>query len=227
MWQHYPHLVPTYQGYKQRVQKSDLLRYALLEHFGGVYFDLDVTCLKSLDELRHVPFLSPGAHPAGVNNAFILSRPGHPFWASVLAAVKSKDLYWGLPYVENMFSIGCMFFSNRWISYTRLLARLAGNVRDEDRVYILADEDGNLAPHMLRGVVTTPLFHHGGASSWHGWDAATILFVGKHYHAVVAGAVVLALVVFAVTWRIVGASRRGSYSRLRADQTPPRKDFSV
>jgi mannosyltransferase OCH1-like enzyme len=163
--QHYPNLLPHYQGYKQSIQRANILRYALLDHAGGVYLDLDITCRQSLDNLRQLPFLTPGAYPAGVNNAFILSRPRHPFLQHLLDGVESRDLGWGMPYIENMLSTGCMFFSNRWMSYVRSLGQ---TVRQEDGVYILADEEGDPEPHMLRGAVTTPLFEHDGASSWHG-----------------------------------------------------------
>lgn len=184
MEEHYPHVWPHYQSYKQSIQRANILRYALLDHFGGVYLDLDITCLQPLDELRHLPWLTPGAYPAGVNNAFILSKPHHAFTKHLLDGVASRNLRWGMPYIENMLSTGCMYFSNRWMSYMRMLPKrmLKGEVvNDDDKLYILADERGELEPHMLRGAVTTPLFHHGGASSWHGWDAATIVLIGKHY----------------------------------------------
>ncbi|KAK3058298.1 hypothetical protein LTR09_001376 [Extremus antarcticus] len=176
---HYPEILPHYEGYKQSIQRANILRYALLDHFGGVYLDLDITCLQPLDDLRLLSFVTPGAYPAGVNNAFILSRPHHGFLQHLLDGVESRDLLWGMPYIENMLSTGCMFFSNRWMSYVRSLSAHSG---DEERVFILADQTGDIEPHMLRGKVTTPLFTHGGASSWHGWDAAAIVMIGKHYY---------------------------------------------
>lgn len=176
--QHYPKLLPHYVSYKQSIQRADILRYALLDHFGGVYLDLDITCLQPLDDLRHLPFLTPGAHPAGVNNAFILSRPHHGVLQHVLSGVASRNLPWVLPYVENMMTAGCMFFSNRWMSYVHALS---AKPVDESRVYVLANQAGNIESHMLRGAITTPLFKHGGASSWHGWDAAAFILIGKHY----------------------------------------------
>nr|POE52007.1 inositol phosphoceramide mannosyltransferase 1 [Quercus suber] len=182
MREHYPDVAPHYEGYKQSIQRANILRYALLHHYGGVYLDLDVTCLAPLDNLLHLPWLSPGAYPAGVNNAFILARPQHPFLGMILAKVPASDLKWGLPYVENMLSTGCMYFSNRWMAYMRLATfRTGAAMTEDDRLYILGDQEGNLEPHMLRGVITTPLFHHGGASSWHGWDAASIVAIGEHY----------------------------------------------
>lgn len=184
----YPAIWPHYRGYKQSIQRANILRYALLEQLGGVYLDLDVTCLEPLDNLRFLPWLTPGAHPAGVNNAFILARPKHPFLRHLLDAVPSRDLRWGMPYIENMLSTGCMYFSNRWMSYSRALQRQRHRQNSEvtishaaDEVRILADDQGRLDVHMLRGIVTTLLFKHGGASSWHEWDAAMIVMVGKHY----------------------------------------------
>ena len=182
---HYPDIWPHYRNYKQSIQRANILRYALLDHFGGVYLDLDVTCLQPLDHLRHLPWLTPGAYPAGVNNAFVLSKPNHSFARHLLNAVESHDLVWGLPYVENMLSSGCMFFSNMWMSYVQMLScksKSGAATNGRDSVFILADENGNMDPHMLRGVVTTPLFKHGGASSWHSWDAAAIVLIGKHYY---------------------------------------------
>lgn len=232
----YPEILPHYTGYKQNIQRANILRYALLHHFGGVYLDLDVTCLASLDKplaegsdrtLTHLPWITPGAYPAGVNNAFILSRPQHPFLAELLGRVPSRDLPWPMPYVENMLSTGCMYFSNVWMSYALRLEREWQNpgVRKEDRVYILADEDGNMDPHMLKGKITTPLFAHGGASSWHDWDAAMIVMIGKHYgyFAFALGSLVGMIVL--AGWKLARRNRprrksswRGAISRLSLDR---------
>lgn len=177
----YPHILPHYTSYRQTIQRTNILRYLLIHHFGGVYLDLDITCRVPLDSLLHLPWLTPAAHPAGINNAFILSRSGHPFLDKVIAAIGGQNLNWGLPYVENMLSTGCMFVSNLWMAYARK-ERLH---KYEDQVFLLADENGGLEGQMLRGKIVTPLFEHGGASSWHGWDAAAIVLVGKHYQAVV------------------------------------------
>ncbi|KAF1820650.1 glycosyltransferase family 32 protein [Dissoconium aciculare CBS 342.82] len=185
----YPALYPHYENYRQTIQRANVLRYALLHHYGGVYLDLDVACRVPLDDLlagdEFPSFLTPAAFPAGVNNAFILTRPGHPFLTKLLERLPGRDLYWGMPYVENMLSTGCMFFTNAWMAYLREKKARSGHDSisraHEDRVQVLADHDGWLESHMLRGRVVTPLFEHGGASSWHSWDAAAIVLIGKHY----------------------------------------------
>jgi mannosyltransferase OCH1-like enzyme len=205
MRDNYPTIFPHYSNYKQTIQRANILRYALLDHFGGVYIDTDVTCRRSLEPLRTIPWLTPAAHPAGVNNAFILSRPGHPFLKTLLAAVPSRDLSWGLPYIENMLSTGCMYFSNMWMSYARSIDQPGKAI---DRLYILADQQGDINAHMLRGVVTTPLFKHGGASSWHGWDAAAIVLIGKYYPIILQGCLVMSLFSIYLLWRCVGQRNR-------------------
>jgi hypothetical protein len=217
MSEYYPGIFAYYEGYRQTIQRANVLRYALLHHYGGVYLDLDVTCRVPLDDLligEHTPsFLTPAAYPAGVNNAFILTRPGHPFLTALLGRLPSRNLRWGLPYVENMLTTGCMFFTNAWMAYVRVTAARVGQdvegLGHDNRVQVLADRDNGLESHMLRGKVVTPLFEHGGASSWHGWDAAAIVFVGDHYRYFMVLGMLGSLCGFAVVLRIAASRRAG------------------
>ncbi|CEJ89794.1 hypothetical protein VHEMI05619 [[Torrubiella] hemipterigena] len=203
----YPEISPHYNGYFQNIQRANVLRYAVLHTFGGVYLDLDITCLVALEAtgLTQLPFVSPGAHPAGVNNAFILTQPGHSFLERLLSAIPRHDLAWAapmrLPYIENMLSTGCMFFSNQWIKYAERYV----SGEETESVMVLADKEGDIAPHMLRGIVQTPIMAHGGASSWHGWDAAAIVAIGKHYKSIVSlVAVGFTLAILCVLLRCLG-----------------------
>ncbi|MFF2847398.1 glycosyltransferase [Streptomyces sp. NPDC058001] len=96
--EHYPWFLPVYDGYPDPLMRADAIRYFLLDHFGGVYVDLDVECLRPVGELltgrRLVLGCEPSLHtrlPLArqramgriVGNAFIASTPGHPFWAHV------------------------------------------------------------------------------------------------------------------------------------------------
>jgi len=172
----YPSVLPHYERYAQTIQRTNILRYLLLHHYGGVYLDVDITCRVPVDTLLHMPFVTPGAHPAGINNAFILARPQHPFLQETISRIPSRDIPWPLPYVENMLTTGCMFITNSWMEYTRK----GRDLEWQDKVFVLADQHRSLESHMLRGETTTPLFKHGGASSWHSWDAELIVFVGAH-----------------------------------------------
>ncbi|KAI7336931.1 hypothetical protein KC315_g2567 [Hortaea werneckii] len=219
---HYPTIAPHYEHYAQSIQRANILRYALLDHFGGVYLDLDVSCLQPFDDLRQLPFLTPGAYPAGVNNAFILARPHHPFLTHLLEEVPRRDMKWPMPYVENMLSTGCMYFTNRWMTYVQWLNDGSKPSMSDEQVYILADTDGNIDHHMLRGKVTTPLFAHGGASSWHGWDAAAIVLIGKHYCLFLALVGLGIAMSIAIVWKLMrrnnSAERQSPSARSRGSR---------
>ena len=68
-------------------QKSDILRYEILDRFGGLYIDTDFECVKPFDILHSLfDFYTgimrdqpsgPGEKPM-INNGLIGSLPGHP-----------------------------------------------------------------------------------------------------------------------------------------------------
>ena len=95
---HYPDFLPVYEAYPLGIMRSDAGRYLLLQHFGGVYADLDTECLRAHEPLlegeRLLLPLEPGHHLQGkmvmasgrrriVGNAWMASEPGHPFWQVV------------------------------------------------------------------------------------------------------------------------------------------------
>lgn len=49
--QNYSEWYKTYQKLPVKIQKIDFFRYIAVYHYGGFYFDLDITCLKPLNTL--------------------------------------------------------------------------------------------------------------------------------------------------------------------------------
>lgn len=49
--EHLPHLLPTYNKLSHKIQQADFIRLALVYLYGGFYMDLDMYCLKPLDDL--------------------------------------------------------------------------------------------------------------------------------------------------------------------------------
>jgi inositol phosphorylceramide mannosyltransferase catalytic subunit len=43
---HYPSLLSTYDNYDVNIKRIDSARYMMLHRYGGVYMDLDITCLR-------------------------------------------------------------------------------------------------------------------------------------------------------------------------------------
>jgi hypothetical protein len=100
----YPGFLPIFRGYGTGVQRADAGRYLLLDHFGGVYSDIDTQCLvpfdRFCDEDRIVFCAEPQNHfvdvarPRGLSrlifNGTMASPKNHPFWAHLLTALEKN-----------------------------------------------------------------------------------------------------------------------------------------
>lgn len=76
-------------------KKSDVLRYEILLHFGGLYIDIDYECVQALTFLndRACSFFC-GMSNTGVveiNNGIIGCTANHPLMQSIVNSVKYKD----------------------------------------------------------------------------------------------------------------------------------------
>jgi hypothetical protein len=87
---HYAAFVPIYDQYRHRIQRVDAVRYYILHHFGGVYLDMDIECLRPIDGLVADRTLLLGAHVGGYTNAVMGSVAGHPFWPRVFALLGGR-----------------------------------------------------------------------------------------------------------------------------------------
>ncbi|KIW17129.1 hypothetical protein PV08_04320 [Exophiala spinifera] len=155
----YPELWPTWKNYRYDSQRADSLRYMVLHHYGGIFLDLDLLCLRPLTPLRAFDFVAPAAYPSGISNGFLLSRPKGPFLAEVISNLPRYDVSWfGLPHATISFSTGCHFLSTMHL-FTKT---------DRSILRILW---GPRRLHHLSGNATTPLFHHFGSSSRHSYNA--------------------------------------------------------
>lgn len=91
---HYPELLPKFDGYPYAIQRADVIRYCILHHHGGVYVDMDIECLQSIDRLvdrRQALFpLEPPEQarelkrPQVLSNAFMAAPPGHRFLRAII-----------------------------------------------------------------------------------------------------------------------------------------------
>lgn len=70
----------AYDAITNNGPKSDILRYHILNKFGGIYIDTDFECLKSFDDLSYLSFYSSAGYPSGVEiyPGLIACIPHHP-----------------------------------------------------------------------------------------------------------------------------------------------------
>jgi mannosyltransferase OCH1-like enzyme len=55
----YPQYYQTYLNLPIKIQKIDFFRYVAIYHYGGFYMDLDMSCLKSFDDLLKYDCIFP------------------------------------------------------------------------------------------------------------------------------------------------------------------------
>ena len=82
--QEFPCLLPTFDSYPYDIQRADVIRLVTLYVYGGIYLDLDIICLQSLDELLHYNMILPRTRPVGLSNDFIMAEAKHPFLLQVI-----------------------------------------------------------------------------------------------------------------------------------------------
>lgn len=83
-----------FNSIKNMGQKSDFLRYHILNQFGGVYVDTDFECLKSFNDLTYANFLVGVGYPSKVELyiGLIGSIPNYPILLRVINSINSNDI---------------------------------------------------------------------------------------------------------------------------------------
>jgi inositol phosphorylceramide mannosyltransferase catalytic subunit len=173
--QNYRWFLDTFDSYPYAIQRADAIRYFVLHHYGGVYMDLDIGCLRRLDPLLIFPVILPRTIPVGVSNDLMFAEKEHPFMAQTIHNLITFDHNWILNYPTVMFSTGPMFLSAQYGLYSSsqpLTPDLpGGEVRILPKSLYGKNARPEEAPHSF--------FSHFYGSSWHSDDAAFIGFLGK------------------------------------------------
>jgi len=169
--EYYPWFLETFDGYKYNIQRADAIRYFVLHHFGGIYIDLDIGCLRRMDPLLAYPVTLPKTIPVGVSNDLMFSAKGHPFMEQTIHNLVTFDHSWVLNYPTVMFSTGPMFLSAQYGIYTSAHSNTAS-----DDIRILPKS--LYGKNAKKGEAPHSFFSHFYGSSWHADDAAFIGFLG-------------------------------------------------
>ncbi|KAH9966079.1 nucleotide-diphospho-sugar transferase [Russula dissimulans] len=173
--QNYRWFLDTFDSYPYAIQRADAIRYFVLHHYGGVYMDLDIGCLRRLDPLLIFPVILPRTIPVGVSNDLMFAEKEHPFMAQTIHNLITFDHNWILNYPTVMFSTGPMFLSAQYGLYTSSQPltpdQPGGEVRILPKSLYGKNAKPKEAPHSF--------FSHFYGSSWHSDDAAFIGFLGK------------------------------------------------
>lgn len=157
---HYPEYMDVYNGYSHWVQRADFARYIILYHYGGIYSDIDIECIKGIRYLlktfpNHVGFVMYWTRPFGVSNDFIISKQKHPFLAEVISGLPAANRMHFIPYLKPFFTTGPIYLYGRYLA----------TIKTRD-VLILNKTDGFIS--------------HKTGAAWHGLDGQIIWWIYIH-----------------------------------------------
>lgn len=155
----YPWFLGTFDAYPYAIQRVDAARYLILHHYGGVYLDLDITCLRSIEPILHSMAVSnktcliPMTWPVGFSNDIMIATRSHPFINELVESlVKNNGRWYGSEYLTILGTTGPLF-----------LSKVYQNAPKE-----CSEQVGILHPNVYEARRKPYFFRHLRGSSWHG-----------------------------------------------------------
>lgn len=110
-----------FNSIKNMGQKSDYLRYHILNQFGGVYADTDFECLKPFDPLLYLDFFVGVGYPSDVELYIGLmgSIPGHPILQQIVHSLHHWSNLDGDKWQNVFNTTGTYFFTRNFFAIVR------------------------------------------------------------------------------------------------------------
>ena len=181
--EHYDWFLPVFDGYPYPIQRADAIRYFVLHHYGGIYMDLDIGCLRRFDPLLRFEVILPKTIPVGVSNDVMLSAKGHPFMDQLIHNLVTFNHQYLTNYPTVMFSTGPMFVSASYGLYVDVHGpAFPSTPKQPDAGF----KGVRVLPKSLYGKNVKPadapdaFFSHFYGSSWHANDAGFLIFLRDH-----------------------------------------------
>lgn len=98
---HYNWFLKTYNNYDYNIQRSDTARHIILHHHGGLYCDIDIECIRSVNDMFKtspdcllfgenpensimIEGNNPGGSPGIVTNSIYYAKKQNPFMLKCL-----------------------------------------------------------------------------------------------------------------------------------------------
>ena len=174
-----PDLLELYRRYPYWVQRADAARYLILYEHGGVYSDFDVACVRAVDPFLEAEVVLAPTEPLGVSNDLMMARPAHPLFRAALDELPRSFAAWHRPWIPPHFRVICGTGS---LHLTRVVRRR----RTEPGLRLLT------AAEYGHGDEALAVVRHLPGNSWAGWDTHALLFLERHWKALLAGVAALA-----------------------------------
>lgn len=148
-------------GIELYVQLADVIGYALVEKFGGAYFNCDMQPVRPLGMLPHLAWASLENNEDGriVNAAIGAQEPHNPFWRAVLERLPRR--YFANPTAEMVETTGPVLLTDVAHEFPSLLHVFGTRSFNPVHWKQIAD-GGDASPWLDQLPVETIAVHHWG-----------------------------------------------------------------
>jgi mannosyltransferase OCH1-like enzyme len=190
---HYPDFLSIFDSYPHNIQRADAIRYFLLKDFGGVYCDLDIEVLGSLnpffDHAEGDVFLVQSGNVPVYTNCFMAGKPGAAFWNEVIERLKKPQIPWFAvsKHFMVMYSTGPLMVNSVAKQTSCIISLLPKNVF---MAYSVADDTSIIKPGAL--------LRNMNEGSWNSWDSLLLNFLFRYGISIVIFFIVIGLLTFYV-----------------------------
>lgn len=164
---HFPDFLDTYDSLEYPIMRADLIRYAFLYIYGGVYMDMDIELVKPLDDLFQdggdIYVVESGNTGSIYTNSFLASKPGCKIWLDCLNEIKKPYPYWAYgKHLKTMIKAGPLMLSRviKKNKYNYHISKLPKKL-------LMPCSVCDVKPCTKPGAYTKAL----EGSSWCGWDS--------------------------------------------------------
>ena len=117
LFKKYPKYQKIYNSLPMTIQKIDVAKYMIMYHYGGVYVDMDMDCIKNIRELINPDdeiIVSNMDTNVIYSNGIFFSSPKNNFWTDMMLSISNLDKYWKdyFPTLYIQITVGNVFFTN-------------------------------------------------------------------------------------------------------------------
>jgi mannosyltransferase OCH1-like enzyme len=194
----YPELLELYLSYKYDIQRCDVFRYLVLYKYGGIYLDLDIYCIKKLDDLLKYDIVITKCPNLNLfyTNSFFMIKQNHPFFKyciSKLLERSNKYIFFG-KHFHIMASTGPHFLTSMINEY---------NINNIKNIYIMSNKDfaGDCNVCTDKNCKGGTYFKHVVGNSWHSMDSTIYNYILCNYLNIIGIILLLLFLIFIIIFR--------------------------
>lgn len=170
----YPKLLDLYDSFEFPIQRADMIRYCILDTYGGIYSDLDIYPSENIEKYLSgdcEAFFVMSSNSKVFTNNFMASIPKAGIWNHVLRDIKKDSKWYHIgKHLKVYNTTGPNFLNGHILKNENTIGMLPIN---KFHAYSIHEQDSNGGVTQIK---ETAVIHPLPGRSWCGWDTRVYNF---------------------------------------------------